>query len=102
MDLFQTIKTRKSTRAFLPQAPSNELIQEILEWAGKAPSAINIQPWEFIVVGGKEKKRLSDRLVQAHREKQISCGTRDLPSSSRTLASAATGSLFRYDPGGPG
>jgi hypothetical protein len=81
MDLFQTMETRKSSRAFLPQPPSHELIQEILAWAGKAPSAINIQPWEFVVIGGKEKKRLSDRLVQAHREKQVSCG----PGTSQAL-----------------
>lgn len=81
MDLFQLIMTRKSTRAFLPEAPSAELIQEILGWAGRAPSAINIQPWEFVVVGGKDKKRLSDRLVQTHREKQVSCG----PGTSQAL-----------------
>ena len=39
----------------------------------RAPSAINLQPWEFYVVMGEEKARLSRRLVKLYREKQISC-----------------------------
>jgi nitroreductase len=82
MDLFQAIQNRTSCRAFLPDPVPQDLIRELLSWAGKAPSAINVQPWEFVVVSGRERGRLVQRILQAHREKQVSCGagtSRPLP-----------------------
>jgi len=74
MDLIRVIQERKSTRAFKPDPILREKIEEILRLAIHAPSAINLQPWEFIVVSGEEKERLIRRLIKAYREKQISCG----------------------------
>lgn len=74
MDILTAIKERKSIRAFKPDPVPKETIEEILQSAILAPSAINLQPWEFHVVMGEEKERLSRRLIKAYREKQISCG----------------------------
>lgn len=73
MDLIEAIKTRKSIRAFKTDPVSKNHIEEILSLVVRAPSAINLQPWEFIVVSGEEKARLSRRLLKLYREKQISC-----------------------------
>ena len=73
MDLIKAVKERKSIRAFKPDSISKETIEEILRLAIRAPSAINLQPWEFIVVIGEEKERLSRRLIKAYQEKRISC-----------------------------
>lgn len=73
MDLIEAIKTRKSIRAFKTDPVSKNHIEEILSLVVRAPSAINLQPWEFIVVTGEEKARLSRRLLKLYREKQISC-----------------------------
>jgi nitroreductase len=73
MDLLEAIKTRKSIRAFRPDPVSREDIEEMLKLVVRAPSAINLQPWEFYIVMGEEKARLSRRLVKLYREKQISC-----------------------------
>ena len=72
MDLIEAIKVKKSVRAFKPDEVSKEQIEEILRLAIHAPSAINLQPWEFVVVMGEEKARLSRRLVSCI-VKQISC-----------------------------
>jgi nitroreductase len=74
MDLIEAIQSRKSIRAFKPDPIPRGAIEEILKLATHSPSAINLQPWEFTVVMGEEKERLSRRLVKAYREKQISCG----------------------------
>ena len=74
MDLLKAIKERKSIRAFRPDPVPKERIEEILKLVIHAPSAINLQPWEFIVVSGEEKERLSRRLLKAYKEKQIACG----------------------------
>ena len=81
MDLQTVIRERKSIRAFRSEPVPKETIEEILRLAIHAPSAINLQPWEFHVVMGEEKDRLSRRLLKSYREKQISCG----PSTVKPL-----------------
>ena len=82
MELIEAIEGRKSTRALKPDPVPKEIIENILQLAVKAPSAINLQPWEFTVVGGKEKERLCRRLLKAYGERRVSCSpktTRPLP-----------------------
>lgn len=52
MDIVEAIKTRKSIRNFKPDPVPKEVLREILEIASRAPSAMNTQPWEFIVLSG--------------------------------------------------
>ena len=52
MDVVEAIKARKSIRAFKPDPVSKDVLREILEAAGRAPSAMNTQPWEYAVIGG--------------------------------------------------
>jgi len=73
MDIMQAIKERRSIRAFKPDPVPRQKIEEVLRMAVQAPSAINLQPWEFTVIVGEERERLSRRLIKAYKEKQISC-----------------------------
>ncbi len=81
MKLTEAIEGRKSIRAFKPDSVPKEIIQSILQLAVRAPSAINLQPWEFTIVSGKEKDRLCRRLLKAYGEKRVSCS----PRASRPL-----------------
>ena len=84
MDLLKAIRERRSVRAFKSDPVPKERIEEVLKTAALAPSAINLQPWEFIVVAGEEKERLSRRLIKAYHEKQIPCSpgnVKPLPKS---------------------
>ena len=84
MDLLKAIRERRSVRAFKSDPVPKERIEEVLKTATLAPSAINLQPWEFIVVTGEEKERLSRRLIKAYHEKQIPCSpgnVKPLPKS---------------------
>lgn len=74
MDLLKGIEERRSTRAFLERPVEREKIETLINYATQAPSAINLQPWELIVVSGEEKKRLSRILVKRMKERNISCG----------------------------
>ena len=59
MDILDVIRGRKSVRRFKPDPVPREKIEGILSLAIRAPSAINLQPWEFTVVIGEEQdKRL--------------------------------------------
>ena len=52
MDIIETIKIRKTIRAFLPKPVSKEILEELLEAARHSPSWANTQPWEMAVLGG--------------------------------------------------
>lgn len=86
MELMKAIQERKSFRAFKSDPIPREMIEKILSSATQAPSAINLQPWEFLVLTGEEKERLSRRLIKAYREKQISCG----PGNVKPMPKAVT------------
>ncbi len=53
MDITEAIKTRKSIRAFTPEKVTKNVIEDVLNFACRAPSAMNTQPWEFTVVTGE-------------------------------------------------
>lgn len=61
MDIFSAMKERRSVRAYSDEPVSREDIETVIAAAGLAPSAINLQPWEFIVSYGEEKERLVRR-----------------------------------------
>ena len=50
MDFLELVKQRYSARDYLPKAVEQAKIDYILECARLAPSAVNRQPWRFIVV----------------------------------------------------
>jgi len=60
LDVFEAIETRRSVRAFTNEEVSEEEVQKLIDAARQAPSAGNIQPWEFVIVrDAKIKHKLS-------------------------------------------
>jgi len=57
MDVLEAIKGRRSIRAFKSEDVSSEVVEKLIDAAICAPSAGNIQPWEFIIVRKPEIKR---------------------------------------------
>lgn len=98
MDLLKVINERKSIRAFKTDPVPREKIEEIVSLTIHAPSAINLQPWEFIVVTGEEKERLGRRLIKAYREKQISCGPGNVKPLPKTIAKRGAKTLELMNP----
>lgn len=62
MDALEAIKGRRSVRAFKNQDVPAEIVEKLIDAARWAPSAGNIQPWEFIIIRKPEIKR---RLAEA-------------------------------------
>lgn len=56
MDLFQAITDRRSCRSFVNEPVDKKTIEQLLEAAAWAPSPLNTQPWEFIVITSADKK----------------------------------------------
>lgn len=59
--VLEAIRKRRSIRAYETRPVPRDLINTIIEAANEAPSAMNSQPWRFVVVEDKAaKKRLLD------------------------------------------
>jgi len=56
MDVFTAMKERRSCRNFSEEPVGDDLIARILEAGTWAPSPLNTQPWEFIVIMNREIK----------------------------------------------
>jgi len=74
MDVFEIMKQRKSVRKYLDKPVPRADIEDLIRCAGSAASAINLQPWEYVVTYGEEKDRLIRRLKKVHAMKNVSCG----------------------------
>ncbi|MDR1115976.1 MAG: nitroreductase family protein [Tannerella sp.] len=61
MELLKLISKRRSVRQFLPGDVEQEKIDYLMECARLAPSAMNYQPWKFIIVKSPDKKALLHR-----------------------------------------
>lgn len=66
------ITSRRSIRAFLPTAVAREDIEAILQVAARAPSGTNTQPWKVYVLTGAIKQRLSDEVLNAYLDPEVS------------------------------
>lgn len=57
MDVFETIRNRRSVRCFKDTPISKETIECLIDLARWAPSNCNIQGWRFIIVNDAELKQ---------------------------------------------
>lgn len=57
MDVHDAIKRRKSVREYDDRPVPEDVLERVLEAGRLAPSAMNYQPWHFVVVRDPEKRR---------------------------------------------
>lgn len=50
MDAIEAIKKRRSVREYKDKTISKEILQNLVDAARFAPTARNVQPWEFVVI----------------------------------------------------
>jgi nitroreductase len=70
MNIIEAINTRKSIRGFKSDPVSKDVLTRILESACKAPSAMNTQPSEFIVMTGDVLNKLRVAIVDKLNKKE--------------------------------
>jgi len=57
MDAITALKTRRSVRVYTGKPIPKQILEDIVDCGRLAASAINIQPWEFVVVTKPEMLR---------------------------------------------
>ncbi|MGM0423520.1 MAG: nitroreductase [Thermodesulfobacteriota bacterium] len=70
MQVMQAIQDRRSIRGFKPDPVPKEMLQQILQAAVRAPSAMNSQPWEFTVLAGSALQKIQDKSAEKFRSGQ--------------------------------
>ncbi|MEM1514632.1 MAG: nitroreductase family protein [Thermoproteota archaeon] len=70
-EVIRAIKQRRTIRSYLPNPHPNEHIYAILDAARWAPSAANLQPWQFIVVRDEDTRRKIRDFVEENRRLTI-------------------------------
>ncbi|HEY0307647.1 MAG TPA: nitroreductase family protein [Acidobacteriaceae bacterium] len=97
----ETMKTRRSIRTYTRQTVEREIIEEIIDCARLAPTAMNDQPWEFVVITGREDLACIPQLL-GHAEfiataafcvlvlaRETSCAMEDCCAATQNLLLAA-------------
>jgi len=68
----EAITGRRSNRAFLPKPVPRELIERILQIAGRAPSGSNVQPWLVWVLDGAVRDEIVGDLAARYDRGEVS------------------------------
>ncbi|MGA1598695.1 MAG: nitroreductase [bacterium] len=62
----EAITSRRSVRAFLPTPVPQEVLEDLLRVAARAPSGTNMQPWRVYVLTGGSRERLAQEIVETY------------------------------------
>jgi len=75
MEVLEAIYSRHAIREYAPETPATETIHSLIKAAIQAPSAMNLQPWAFAVVRGRDRLvSISDR-AKGHLLKTMAAGS---------------------------
>jgi nitroreductase len=66
MDVFEAIRSRRAVRNFTDEPVEQSTLERLISLAVHAPSAMNLQPWAFAVVRGRERLLHISRSAKAH------------------------------------
>jgi nitroreductase len=68
--VIEAIKSRRSVRDYLDKQVSEDAVNQVIDAGIHAPTALGLQPWNFVVISGKDIiKEISDHIkpmVQEH------------------------------------
>lgn len=68
MEALKAILTRRSVRSFTSQIIDDSTIETILQAAMSAPSAVNEQPWHFLVI---RDRKILDKIPEVHQHSMM-------------------------------
>ncbi len=61
MDIIELIKTRRSVRSFSEETVSEEALRKLVDAGCWAPTASNMQAWQFVIVRDKDRMKKLQR-----------------------------------------
>jgi nitroreductase len=88
MNISEAIRARRSIRDFKPDPVSQDVLREILSTACRAPSAMNTQPWKFLVLTGES-------LEAVKRENVAKLRAGEVPKEEHPVVGWSQDSVYR-------
>jgi len=86
-DVFKTIYARRSIRDYRPEDVPDDVIKELIRAGTYAPSAVNKQPWRFVVVKDQKlMKMLSDKAKELWMEQDVRASNPDIIRLANMIA----------------
>ncbi len=87
---FEILDSTRAIKRLKPNPVPLELIRKVLATGTKAPSGVNTQPWEFLVVRDPDtKKWCRSATSTSRRSASVPSSTRSNPPTLRTRACSA-------------
>ncbi len=74
MDFVDALRSRRSCRDFRPDPLDQSRIGELIDAARWAPSPLNLQPWEFVVVTDQTVKSQVRQVAESARQEVVAQG----------------------------
>ena len=71
MEVTQALESRYCVRAYLDKDVESSLIQTIFQTARFAPSGVNTQPWQVIILKNAQLKNITTQMTQAFDQGQL-------------------------------
>ena len=88
MELKETIKNRRSIRKYKNTEISKKIIEDLIDCARLAPSAINRQPWKFVIVTNTIKNQIVDIMLEKENSSKVSLERQIYKANSSVKATA--------------
>lgn len=85
MNIFETIKNRRSIGKMTEQRPTRKQIELILEAATHAPNHHKVEPWKFFVLAGQSRTELGNVMARSLAER-LGDATNVTLSAEKSLA----------------
>ena len=64
MEFCDLVRSRRSVRSYLDKPVDEQILHEIMEAGMYAPSAVNFQPWYFVVIQSAEQRERLGRVME--------------------------------------
>lgn len=98
MEVSEAIRARRSIRRFKDKPVPREMVERILEAAGRAPSGKNLQPWRFVVLEGKRKEGLVAVMTEAIKRARAAGWPLGSTEGSARIMGQAPVTILVFDP----
>lgn len=77
MDILQVLEARRSVRAFTDQAVTDQQRDQLIAAAAWAPSPLNLQPWQFVIITEPDAKKAVIEVCKAAHQAVMDAGGPD-------------------------
>lgn len=91
MDLDQAIRHRRAVRAYTDEGVDDDIVRRLVDAATQAPSALNEQPWGFVVI--RDRAAL-DRLSTQAKQYQAQTGDANHGDTAQRLRTVLADPAF--------